>query len=297
MSKSVDTTFQLPNQILDLPEIKGLIKKALKEDIGSGDLTTALTVKKGTVVRAGLFAKDNLLLAGSEIFSQVFKFLAPGISLKWFFSEGEWIKKNTLLAEITGDAQAILKGERVALNFLQHLCGIASFTNEIVKKIKRYKVKILDTRKTLPGLRLLEKYAVKIGGGYNHRFGLFDGILIKENHIKIAGGIKAAIRRVKGRVPVSIRVEVEVQNLKEVKEALEEGVERLLLDNMDLKSIRKAVALTKKRALLEVSGRINKEIVVKVAKTGIDFISIGALTHSAPARDLSLKILEVIKQG
>jgi nicotinate-nucleotide pyrophosphorylase (carboxylating) len=226
----------------------------------------------------------------------VFEFLDPGITAQWFCEDGESVKKGKVVAELRGDARSILKGERVALNFLQHLSGIASFTREITERIKNYKVKLLDTRKTMPGLRVLEKYAVKVGGGGNHRFGLFDGILIKENHIVVAGGIKGAVEKVKRNAPHDLKVEVEVKNLDEVRIALESGADILLLDNMDLDTMRKAVKMVQKKALIEASGSINKDTVEKVARTGVDFISMGALTHSAPAKDLSLEIVEIIRK-
>ena len=277
--------------------IRNLIKTALKEDIGPGDITTSLIVKGKTDVIARLLAKEDLVLAGKEVFSQVFTTLDPGVTCTWFFADGDRIKRGTVVAELKGDARAILKGERVALNFLQHLCGIAFLSAEIVRKIKRYKVRLLDTRKTTPGLRSLEKYAVKAGGGHNHRFGLFDGILIKENHISVAGDIKTAVTRAKAKARRSLKVEVEVKDLEEVRAAAEAGADILLLDNMDLVTMRKACAMVKKRSLLEASGNIHKDNVVKVAGTGVDFISMGALTHSAPAKDLSLKIVEVINKG
>ena len=277
--------------------IKNLIKAALEEDIGTGDITTSLMVRKRTEVKARLLAKEDLVLAGREIFSRVFAALDPKVTCTWFFEDGEQVKKGKVAAELRGDARSILKGERVALNFLQHLSGIASFTREIVQKIKKYPVRLLDTRKTTPGLRALEKYAVKVGGGYNHRFGLFDGILIKENHIAVAGGIKQAVTRAKAKASRFLRVEVEVNDLDEVRTALEAGADVLLLDNMDLNTMRKAVKMVKNKTLLEASGNINKDTVEEVAKTGVDFISMGALTHSAPAKDFSLEIVTMVKRG
>jgi nicotinate-nucleotide pyrophosphorylase (carboxylating) len=274
-----------------------LIETALEEDIGSGDITTSLIVRKRTEVKARLLAKENLVLAGKEIFSRVFTTLDPKVTGRWFFEDGDQVKKGQVVAEMRGDARSILKGERVALNFLQHFSGIASFTREIARKIKKYPVRLLDTRKTTPGLRALEKYAVKVGGGYNHRFGLFDGILIKENHIAVAGGIKQAVTRAKEKTSRSLRVEVEVNDLDEVRTALEAGADVLLLDNMDLNTMRKAVKMVKKKTLLEASGNINKDTVEKVAKTGVDFISMGALTHSAQAKDFSLEIVTMVKRG
>jgi nicotinate-nucleotide pyrophosphorylase (carboxylating) len=254
-------------------------------------------VRKKTEVKARLLAKEDLVLAGREIFSRVFATLDPKVTCTWFFEDGEQVKKGKVVAELRGDARSILKGERVALNFLQHLSGIASFTREIVQKIKKYPVRLLDTRKTTPGLRALEKYAVKVGGGYNHRFGLFDGILIKENHIAVAGGIKQAVTRAKAKASRFLRVEVEVNDLDEVRTALEAGADVLLLDNMDLNTMRKAVKMVKNKTLLEASGNINKDTVEEVAKTGVDFISMGALTHSAPAKDFSLEIVTMVKRG
>lgn len=275
---------------------RNLIETALNEDIGTGDITTSLLIRQKVEVKARLFAKDDLILAGREIFFEVFESIDPKISGKGFFQDGEEVKKGEVVAELRGDARSILKGERVALNFLQHLSGIASLTREITEKITKYNVKLLDTRKTTPGLRALEKYAVRVGGGSNHRFGLFDGILIKENHIVVAGGIKAAVEKAKANAPNDLKVEVEVKDLKEVRTALEAGADILLLDNMNLDTMEKAVKMVRKKVLLEASGCINKDNVEAIAKTGVNFISMGVLTHSAPAKDLSLEIVEVVKK-
>lgn len=279
-----------------ITNIRSLIETALEEDIGPGDITTSLISDQKVEVKARVLANEDLILAGREIFFKVFECLDSGIVGKGFFEDGEKVKKGEVVAELRGDALSILKGERVALNFLQHLSGIASLTREVTERVKNYKVKLLDTRKTTPGLRALEKYAVRVGGGTNHRFGLFDGILIKENHIFIAGGIKAAIEKAKANAPHSVEIEVEVRDLDEVKIALKAGVDILLLDNMDLNTMRKAVEMVNRKALIEASGNINKDNVEKVAKTGVDFISMGALTHSARAKDLSLEIVEIVKK-
>lgn len=279
-----------------MTSIKRLIEAALEEDIGSGDVTTSLIIDRRVESKARLFAKEDLVLAGTEVFLKVFETLDPKITGKRFFKDGEQVKKGKVIAELKGDARSILKGERVALNFLQHLSGIASLTREITVRIKDYNVKLLDTRKTTPGLRALEKYAVKVGGGKNHRFGLFDGILIKENHIAIAGGIEAAVKRAKAKTPHPMKVEVEVKDLDEVRTALGAGADIILLDNMDLGTMRKAVKIVNKKALVEASGNINKDNVKGVARTGVDFISMGSITHSVPAKDLSLEIVEIRKK-
>jgi len=267
-------------------EIKNLIEIALKEDIGSYDITTESVLPSDLKIRAFIFAKERGLICGLEIARMVFKALEPKIVFKKLVRDGEKVKLWQRIVEISGPAGKILSAERTALNFLQRLSGIATITNEFVKKVKPYKVKILDTRKTSPGLRILEKYAVRVGGGKNHRFGLWDGILIKGNHIDLVG-LKLAVQRAK---KLRKRVEVETRNLKEIEEALEAGADIIMLENMDLKTIKEGVRLIGKRALIEVSGGVNLENVREIAKTGVDRISIGRLTHSVKSLDMSLKI-------
>lgn len=271
-----------------LMTIKKIVKQALQEDIGKGDITTRLTVPVNHNSSAYIVAKQNGFLAGKDVVQYVFDFLNPEIKVKFFTKDGESFNKGKLIAVLKGNSRALLMGERTALNFLCRLSGIATLTRRFADKVSHTKVKILDTRKTTPNLRILEKYAVRIGGGQNHRFGLYDMILIKDNHIKAAGGLVNAVRKVQ-QFKVQKFV-VETKNLSEVKQALELKVPWIMLDNMSIRQIRQAVKLVKGRAKLEVSGNVNLKNVKKIAETGVDYISVGALTHSAPIVDISMKI-------
>jgi len=271
-------------------ELKRLIETALDEDIGRGDITTSSIIFVPSMTNAELIAKEKLVLAGIEIFKQVFIAISPDINIQAFFSDGNKVDKGKIIAELSGNIPDLLKGERVALNFLQHLSGIATLTRKYVDKIKNYPAIIVDTRKTTPGLRTLEKYAVQVGGGKNHRFGLFDGILLKENHIKACGSISEAIKRVKSALPHTLKIEIEVQSIKEVKEALTSGVDTIMLDNMPLEKMKEAVKIINHLILVEASGNINLDKLEDVAKTGVDLISVGSITHSAPVSDISMII-------
>jgi nicotinate-nucleotide pyrophosphorylase (carboxylating) len=276
---------------LDIPSgVRNIIQFALEEDVGQGDVTTILLVPEDSDSKAHYIAKEDFILAGLPFALEVFKIIDSSISFKTFYEDGSKIKKGDIIAEIYGKTRLILKGERVSLNFLQRLSGIATVTNKYVEKIKGLKAKILDTRKTTPCIRFMEKYAVKVGGGYNHRFGLFDGILIKDNHIKTLGSVKKAINRAK-RGHHLFKIEVEVRNHKELQEAIEAGADIVMLDNMSIDDIKKAVKIARGRVMLEASGNISLDNVRDVAETGVDLISIGELTHSAPAVDISLKIV------
>ena len=272
-------------------EVDDLIEMALREDIGDGDITTSSIIKTPLRATAHLIAEERLILAGIDIFHKVYKKLDPDIKLMKHFEDGDEISQGSIISEISGDASVILRGERVALNFLQRLSGIATLTHKFVTRVKSYPVKILDTRKTTPGWRALEKYAVKIGGGENHRLGLFDAVLIKNNHISTAGRVGEAVRRVRAHVPNGFKIEVEARNLQEVREALDSGVNTIMLDNMSVEMMREAVTMINKRVLVEASGSIRLNDVEEVAGTGVDFISVGALTHSAQAADISLKVV------
>jgi len=273
-------------------ETDKLIEIALREDIGDGDITTSSIVSTPLEATAHLVAKEGLILAGIDIFHRVYKKLDADLELIKHFEDGDEVNQGSIIGEISGKVAVILKGERIALNFLQHLSGIATLTHKFVMKVKSSPVKILDTRKTTPGWRVLEKYAVEMGGGENHRFGLFDAVLIKDNHISAAGGIGEAVRRVKDNVPHSFKIEVETSNLQEVKEALDSGVSTIMLDNMSTEMMKEAVAMVNKRVLVEASGNTGLDNVEEIASTGVDFISVGALTHSAKAVDISLKVVE-----
>ncbi len=268
-----------------------LIEAALREDIGDGDITTSSIIRTPLKADAHLIAKERLVLAGSDVFHQVYKKLDPEINFIEHFKDGDEISQGSVLGELSGKVETILKGERVALNFLQRLSGIATITHEFARKIHSYPVKILDTRKTTPGWRALEKYAVKMGGGNNHRVGLFDAVLIKDNHINAAGGIGEAVRRVRAHIPDDVKIEVETSNLQEVKEAVDSGASTIMLDNMGVEMMREAVNMVSGKVLIEASGNISLHNVEEVARTGVNFISVGALTHSARAVDISLKMM------
>jgi len=233
------------------------------------------------------------VIAGLGVAEAVFRRLDPQVVFEQGVAEGEEVVAGTVLATVRGRARALLSGERVALNFLQHLSGIATFTRAYVRAIAGTRARIVDTRKTTPGLRMLEKYAVRVGGGHNHRFGLSDGVLVKDNHLTVVGSLTQAIRRARQKVHHLLRVEVEVESLDQVREALAAGADILLLDNMSLEALREAVRLAQGRALTEASGGITLDNVAAVAATGVDFISVGALTHSAPALDIGLDFVSV----
>lgn len=263
----------------------------LREDIGHGDISTALTVPPGSSGNGIFLMKEDGIICGLDVAAKTFHHLDRSLTFTSMVEEGQPVKKGDVVAEIAGNLSNILTAERVALNLLQRLSGISTKTRAFVDAIAGYKAKILDTRKTTPGLRNLEKYAVTIGGGQNHRFGLFDGILVKDNHIKAAGGIKEALALLDKSSPHYLAVEVEVGDLNELREALDCGVPTILLDNMTTPVMGEAVQITSGRALLEASGNMTLDRVREVAATGVDFISVGALTHSVSALDISLKIL------
>ncbi|OGP88564.1 MAG: nicotinate-nucleotide diphosphorylase (carboxylating) [Deltaproteobacteria bacterium RBG_19FT_COMBO_43_11] len=272
-------------------EISRIIKTALKEDIGTGDITTKAIVSPKKMGQAQVIAKDDFVVAGIDIFKQTFLFVDESIKIKIFITEGNTTRKGEVIAQLTGALASILQAERVALNILQRMCGIATQTKRYVEAVRGTKAKILDTRKTIPGLRLLDKMAVKAGGGFNHRMGLYDGALIKDNHIAAAGNIKDAVAAQKKKMTKKIKVEVETKNLTEVEEALNSAVDIIMLDNMSIDEMKKAVALVKGRALVEASGNVNLNNVAQIAQVGVDFISVGEITHSVRAADISLKII------
>lgn len=282
------------NNITMKTNIDNLILMALKEDISSEDITTNSVMreyKKGIVQ---LICKQDGIIAGLQIFERTFLLLDKNIEVKMYTKDGNFVKKGEILAEVIGDIRVLLSGERVALNFLQRMSGIATYTNNVVKLLEGSNIKLLDTRKTTPNMRIFEKYAVKIGGGNNHRYNLSDGILLKDNHIDAAGGVKNAIKMAKEYAPFVRKIEVEVENLQMVKEALEAGADIIMLDNMTPDMMKEAVKMAKGKAETECSGNITKENIQKVIETGVDYISSGALTHSAPILDISLKNLRVL---
>ena len=264
-----------------------VIQRALEEDIGPGDVTTDSIVPPGLRVTGQLIAKERGVVAGILVMKRVFELLDPGINFHVFVKDASSVRPGDIIAMVEGNGRALLKGERVALNFVQRMSGIATLTHRFVKAVSHTHAKILDTRKTAPGLRLLDKWAVRLGGGMNHRFGLYDMVLIKENHIAAAGGITKAVNKVKQKTKGSVPIEVETKNLEEVKEAMTLPIQRILLDNMDVVTIQKAVKMVCGKIPLEASGNISIENVVEVAETGVDYISVGKLTHSVKAVDFS----------
>lgn len=273
------------------PGLHDLIKRCLREDLGHGDITTQSLIPAEQVSQGVLYAKAEGVIAGIEVCRAVFQYLDPAISMLVLKNDGDEVSFGDTIAQLEGNSRALLTGERTALNFLQHLSGIATHTRQMTELIKYSKAELLDTRKTTPGLRILEKYAVSVGGARNHRFGLYDGVMIKDNHIKAAGSIQKAVSLVRQKVPHTVRIEVEVENLEQLQEALEAKADIILLDNMDTATMKEAVALTNGQALLEASGKITAANLAEAAKTGVDFISMGALTHSAPNLDISFDIL------
>jgi nicotinate-nucleotide pyrophosphorylase (carboxylating) len=275
------------------PQVEDLVARALSEDLGVRDVTTEALIEPGRRARATIEQKAPGVIYGFDVAHTVFHRLDPLVQWRPLVAEGEWRKDVPVpVVEVEGDARALLSGERVALNFLAHLSGIATYTASCVYALRGTSVTILDTRKTTPGLRSLEKRAVAAGGGRNHRMGLWDAVLVKENHVALAGGVGEATRRALERRSPDFPVEVECRTLADVEEALAAGAQRLLLDNMDAAELRRAVELTGGRAELEASGSITPQTLKEVAGAGVQFISMGALTHSAPALDLSMKIAD-----
>ncbi len=274
----------------DHPAVTRLIATALEEDLGRGDVTTAATIPAECPAEARITAKAALTLAGLPLIERVLQAVDPNAKVSLRLGEGTAVEPGSVVAEVWGRAAGLLMAERTVLNFLQHMCGVASLTRRFVEAVAGTACTIIDTRKTLPGFRLLDKYAVTQGGGTNHRMGLDDGVLIKDNHISVCGGVGPAVRQARQRASALLRIEVECTSLEQVGEALAAEADILLLDNMTTRDMRDAVQLVGGRALLEASGNMSLERVREVAQTGVDFISVGALTHSAPAVDLSMAV-------
>ena len=273
-------------------EVDRVLRNALAEDIGSGDITSLSTVPPHKTITGRYIAKGVGVICGLEIVARAFALLDASIALRALAADGDAVRQGDVVATVSGNARAILSGERVGLNLLQHMSGVATQTARAVAAVAGTGARIVDTRKTTPGLRALDKYAVRAGGGNNHRFGLFDGVLIKDNHIVAAGGIAEAVAAARQRAPHALRVEVEVETLKQLEEALSAGADIVMLDNMPLDKMREAVRIAGGRALTEASGNMGDKTDAElraVAETGVDFISIGALTHSVKALDISLK--------
>ena len=270
-------------------QVRHLIQAAIEEDVGRGDVTTEATIGEQAVSRARLITKQEIVLAGMDVFAEVYAMVDDTVHIKPAHKEGDLLSAGAVIAVLEGRARSLLAGERVALNFLQRLSGIATVTRQYVEAVRGYGVDIIDTRKTTPGWRLLEKYAVRVGGGKNHRHDLGDGVLIKDNHIVAAGGIKPAVDMARRHSHHLLKIEVEVETLEQVEEALQAGVEVIMLDNMPPTLLAEGVKMIGGRALVEASGGISLESVIDVARTGVDLISVGRLTHSAPAADIHVE--------
>ncbi len=282
------------NNITMTLNVDELILSALREDISSEDVTTNAVMPKARRGEAQLICKQDGILCGLFVFQRVFELLDQEIEVLFHFQDGDSVKKGELIGTVTGDIRAILSGERTALNYLQRMSGIATYTNSIAVLLQGSKVKLLDTRKTTPNNRIFEKYAVKTGGGYNHRYNLSDGVLLKDNHIGAAGGVKEAVEMAKEYAPFVRKIEIECESLEMVKEAVEAGADIIMLDNMGVDEMREAIAVIDKRAKIECSGNVTKENIKHYISLGVDYISSGALTHSAPIMDISLKNLHVL---
>lgn len=271
-----------------------LIRMALQEDITSEDVSTNAVMRSAVKGTVDLIAKEDGIIAGLDVYARVFQILDEKTEISFNFKDGEAVKKGDLLGTVTGDIRVLLSGERVALNYLQRMSGIATYTKQVSKLLEGSKVTLLDTRKTTPNCRVFEKYAVRIGGGCNHRYNLSDGVLLKDNHIGAAGSVAKAVAMAKEYAPFVRKIEIEVETMEQVKEAVEAGADIIMLDNMTPEMMKEAVELIVGRAQTECSGNITKENIAKILETGVDFVSSGALTHSAPILDISMKNLHAI---
>lgn len=282
------------NKITQTLQADHLILEALKEDISSEDVTTNAVMKKAVKGEVTLLCKQDGIIAGLDVFERVFKLLDRQIETEFYCKDGDTVKNGQVMGVVTGDIRVLLSGERVALNYLQRMSGIATYTHSIARLLEGTKTKLLDTRKTTPNMRIFEKYAVRIGGGYNHRYNLSDGVLLKDNHIGAAGSVGKAVRMAKEYAPFVRKIEVEVENLEMVKEAVEAGADIIMLDNMSPEDMKAAVSYIDGRAETECSGNVTKENIERLVSVGVDYISSGALTHSAPILDISLKNLHAV---
>ena len=271
-----------------------LIRMALQEDITSEDVSTNAVMRSAVKGTVDLIAKEDGIIAGLDVYARVFQILDEKTEISFNFKDGDAVKKGDLLGTVTGDIRVLLSGERVALNYLQRMSGIATYTKQVSKLLEGSKVTLLDTRKTTPNCRVFEKYAVRIGGGCNHRYNLSDGVLLKDNHIGAAGSVAKAVAMAKEYAPFVRKIEIEVETMEQVKEAVEAGADIIMLDNMTPEMMKEAVELIAGRAQTECSGNITKENIAKILETGVDFVSSGALTHSAPILDISMKNLHAV---
>ena len=282
------------NKITMTLNVDHLIKEALQEDISSEDVTTNAVMKEAVTGEVQLICKQDGVVAGLDVFKRVFEFLDENVKTDFYCKDGDEVKKGELMGIITGDIRALLSGERVALNYLQRMSGIATYTHSVAMLLEGTKTKLLDTRKTTPNMRIFEKYAVRVGGGYNHRYNLSDGVLLKDNHIGAAGSVAKAVEMAKEYAPFVRKIEVEVENLDMVREAVDAGAGIIMLDNMSPEDMKEAIRIIDGRAETECSGNVTKENIDRLTSLGVDYISSGALTHSAPVLDISLKNLHAI---
>lgn len=275
-------------------QVDHLILEALREDISSEDVTTNAVMKEAVTGEVELICKQDGVIAGLDVFERVFHLLDANTKVELYCKDGDQVKNGELMGKVVGDIRVLLSGERVALNYLQRMSGIATYTRSVAELLKGTGTKLLDTRKTTPNMRIFEKYAVRAGGGYNHRYNLSDGVLLKDNHIGAAGSVANAVRMAKEYAPFVRKIEVEVETLEMVKEAVEAGVDIIMLDNMSTEEMAEAVRIIDGRAETECSGNVTKENIARLTSLGVDYISSGALTHSAPILDISLKNLHVV---
>ena len=282
------------NEITMRLQADHLILEALKEDISSEDVTTNSVMKEYVKGEVQLICKQNGIISGLEVFKRVFELLDERTEVTFYCKDVDAVKEGQLMGIVTGDIRVLLSGERVALNYLQRMSGIATYTHSVAKLLEGTKIKLLDTRKTTPNMRIFEKYAVRTGGGYNHRYNLSDGVLLKDNHIGAAGSVTKAVQMAKDYAPFVRKIEIEVENLDMVKEAVEAGADIIMLDNMDTDTMKEAIRMIGGRAETECSGNVTKENIARLTELGVDYISSGALTHSAPILDISLKHLHAV---
>jgi nicotinate-nucleotide pyrophosphorylase (carboxylating) len=282
------------NEITLMLQADHLILEALKEDISSEDVTTNAIMREAVMGTVDLICKEDGIIAGLPVFERVFQLLDKNTKVEFYCKDGDCVVNGQKMGSVTGDIRVLLSGERVALNYLQRMSGIATYTRSVVDLFGDSQTRLLDTRKTTPNMRIFEKYAVRTGGGHNHRYNLSDGVLIKDNHIGAAGGVKKAVQMAKDYAPFVRKIEVEVENLEMVREAVEAGADIIMLDNMTVDEMKEAIVIIDGRAETEVSGNVTRENIEKLTKLGVDYISSGALTHSAPIMDISLKNLHQI---
>lgn len=284
------------NKITTTLQVDQLILEALREDISSEDVTTNAVMREAVDGEVDLICKQDGVIAGLDIFKRVFELLDDKVRVEFYCKDGDEVKNKQLMGKVYGDIRVLLSGERVALNYLQRMSGIATYTHSVADLLKGSKTKLLDTRKTTPNMRIFEKYAVRVGGGYNHRYNLSDGVLLKDNHIGAAGSVTKAVEMAKEYAPFVRKIEIEVENLDMVKEAVEAGADIIMLDNMSTEEMQEAIKIIDGRAETECSGNVTKENIGRLTALGVDYISSGALTHSAPIMDISLKNLHAVNK-